>query len=148
MQPENHELTFRNLLGEQEYPLLLELNLRSRKANHMPEPVTLEDIAQVLANMEKPTQEQGVIFASAGIPIGYSRLGWYSSQPETRLYYQISFMVPEERACWPALIAENERRQGKFAAEPPPVPERYFQAWAADRQADWMAVLGNSGTRL
>ncbi|HBY06668.1 MAG TPA: hypothetical protein DEH22_02335 [Chloroflexi bacterium] len=149
MQPEIRKLTFRNLLTEQDYPLLLELNLRSRQADHMPEPVTLEAIAQVLTNMDEPTQEQGVIFAAlAGTPIGYSRLGWYSSRPATRLYFQISFMVPEERAFWPALIAENERRLGQFAAEHPPVPERYFQAWASDRQKDWMAVLESSGYQV
>jgi mycothiol synthase len=149
MQHKNHELTFRNLLGEQDYPLLLELNLRSRKADHNPEPITLDAIAHVLANMDGLTQEQGVIIASLeGKPIGYSRLGCYSSRPETWLYYQISFMVPEKRALWPALITENEHRLGQIAAEHPPVPERYFQAWASDHQKDWMAVLERSGYQV
>jgi len=107
----NRQLSFRNLSGEQDYPLLLDLNRRSRAADHNPQPITLEAIAQVLANMDGLTQQQGVIIALlANIPIGYSRLGWYSSRPETQLYYQISFMVQEKRGLWADLIAENERR--------------------------------------
>lgn len=85
-QHKNRELTFRNFLGEQDYPLLLERHLSSRKADHDPEPVTLEVIANVLANLDGLTPEQGVIIASTNdTPIGYSRLGWYSSHPENRL---------------------------------------------------------------
>jgi mycothiol synthase len=149
MQYKNRELAFRNLSGEQDYPLLLDLNRRSRAADHNPEPITLEAIAHVLAHMDGLSREQGVIIAALeGMPIGYSRLGWYSSRPETRLYYQISFMIPEQRALWPALIAENERRLDQIAAGHPPVPERYFQAWASDYQKDWIAVLGSSAYRV
>ncbi len=81
-------------------------------------------------------------------PIGYSRLGWYSSRPETRLYYQISFLRPDKRALWPLLVAENERRLREIAAEHPPVPERYFQAWASDQKKSWIVTLEKSGYRV
>jgi ribosomal protein S18 acetylase RimI-like enzyme len=149
MQHKTRALAFRNLLGEQDYPLLLDLNQRSRAADHHPEPITLEAIAHALAHMDGLSREQGVIIAALeGVPIGYSRLGWYSSRPETRLYYQISFMIPKQRALWPALVAENERRLDQIAAGHPPVPECYFQAWASDYQLDWIACLGSSGYRV
>jgi mycothiol synthase len=141
----NDDLTFRNLQDERDYPLLLELNRGSRQADGEPEPITLEVIAHVLANqMDGLTAQQGVVIASLEeTPIGYSRLGWYSSRPETRLYYQISFLPAEgrQRGWWPRLVAENECRLRVIAAGHPPVPERYFQAWASDRQKDWIAVL-------
>ena len=78
-------LTFRNLTDGRDYPLLLELNHSSRQADNDPEPITLEVIANVLANMDGLTAQQGVIIAAQDeTPIGYSRLGWYSSRPETR----------------------------------------------------------------
>ncbi len=147
----HHRITFRNLMGEQEYPLLLELNISSRLADNNPEPITVEAIAHVLAKMDCLTQEQGVIIASLdGTPVGYSRLGWYSSSCDTRLYYQISFLKEEYRLCdlWPVIVTENERRLSAFSAELPPVSECYFQAWASDRQKDWMAALGSTGYRV
>jgi ribosomal protein S18 acetylase RimI-like enzyme len=142
-------LTFRNLTDERDYPLLLELNHSSRQADNDLEPITLEVIANVLANMDGLTAQQGVVIASQDeTPIGYSRLGWYSSRPETRLYYQISFLRPEKRALWPLLVAENERRLREIAVEHPSVSERYFQAWASDQKKDWIAALEKSGYRV
>jgi len=166
MQPAtDHELTFRNLRDESDYPLLLELNRSSRQADHNDMPITLEDIAYTLAHqMDGLTPAQGVIIACQGdTPVGYSRLGWYSSRSETRLYYQVSFLCMEYRgrpdmstgqergfgpAFWPAMVMENERRLRAIASGHPPVPERYFQAWASDYNKDWMAVLGRCGYRV
>ncbi len=142
-------LTFWNLRDARDYPLLLELNRSSRQADGDPAPITLEAIADVLAHMDGLSQEQGVILTSVGdTPIGYSRLGWYSSRPQTRLCYQISFIIPEKRALWAALIAENERRLRAVAAGHAPVAEHYFQAWASDQQRDWKAALEKSGYQV
>ena len=142
-------LTFRNLTDERDYPLLLELNHRSRQADNDLDPITIEVIANLLSNMDGLSAQQGVVIASQDeIPIGYSCLGWYSSRPETRLYYQISTLHPESRSLWPLLVAENERRLRVIAAGHPPVSECYFQAWASDQQKDWIAALENGGYRV
>lgn len=151
MQPRNNQVTFRYLSGEQDYPLLLDLNLSSRKADDDPEPITIEAIANVLANMDGLTREQGVIIAfHNNTPIGYSRLGWYSSHPENRLYYQISFLREEHRSSyfWLAMVAENERQLRQIAAGHTPVSEQYFQAWASDRQKKWATVLAEAGYQV
>ncbi|MBN1920053.1 MAG: GNAT family N-acetyltransferase [Anaerolineae bacterium] len=141
------ELSFWNLRDERDYPLLLGLNRSSREADHAagtgaPDPITLEQIAEVLAAMDGLSAQQGVIIAAqAGEAIGYSRLGWYSSRPQTRLYYQISFLRPEKRFLWSALIAENERRLREIASGHAPVSERYFQAWASEHQEAWKIAL-------
>ena len=143
-------LSFWTVRSEADYALLLELNRSSREADHNSEPVTLEAIARALANMDGLTPQQGVIVAAReGQPVGYSRLGWYSSRPETRLYYQISFLRAEARArgVWPQMIADNERRLRAFAAGHPPVPEAWLQAWASDNQQDWQTALAASGYR-
>ena len=145
---QNLPLTFHNLQDESQYPLLLELNLSSRQADRDPLKISLQDIAHTLAHMDGLTPQQGVILAYlVDTPVGYSRLGWYSSRPETRLYYQISFLRQEYRAldCWPQMIAENERRLRGVAAGHAAVSECYLQAWASDYHKDWMAALDRSG---
>lgn len=151
MTESHHSLTFWNLRDERDYPMLLELNRSSRQADHDPDLVTLEAIVHVLEHMDGLSAQQGVIIAAdAGEAIGYSRLGWYSSHPDNRLYYHISFLREEYRSSdfWPAMVAENERRLLEIAAGHAPVSERYFQAWASDRQKDWKVVLEKAGYRV
>lgn len=143
-------LSFRNLRGVEDYPLLLELNHASQRADHMTEPVTLEMIADMLNHMEYPTATQGIIIACDGRKaVGYSRLGYYSSRPETRLYYQISFLAQESRqqGFWPLMVAENESRLRQLAVDPADVQERFFQAWASDYERDWISALESCGYR-
>jgi ribosomal protein S18 acetylase RimI-like enzyme len=95
--------------------------------------------------------QQGVIIASHGTtPIGYSRLGWYSSRPETHLYYQVSFLCQDYRSSglWPKMIEENERQLREIAGSQAPVPERFFQAWASDIQKDWAQALKDTGYKV
>ena len=146
-----NDLKYRNLLGESDYPLLLELNLSSRKADHNDEEVTVEDIAEALIHMDGFSQQEGVLIASLeNIPVGYSRLGWYSSRPQTRLYYQISFLRQEFRSrdIWPEMIANNERYLRILSCGHPKVAESYFQAWASDNQKDWMSALESCGYQV
>ncbi len=111
VRPMASHLTFRILTDERDYPLLLEINHHSRQADNDPDPITIEVIANLLSNMDGLTAQQGVVIASQDeTPIDYSCLGWYSSRPDTRLYYQISTLHPERRSLWPLLVAENERR--------------------------------------
>lgn len=143
-------LTFWTLRDEGDYPLLLELNRSSRQADKDDLLITLEMISNALAHMDGLDPQQGVIIATLGdTPIGYSRLGWYSSRPQTRLYYQISFLSQEYRhAFWPSVIAENERRLWEIARQHPPVQENYYQAWTSDRQKDWRTALESSGYQV
>lgn len=148
---ESQAITYRNLVDESDYPLLLEINHSSRQADGSVQRITLEDVANALAHMDGLTPQQGVILASLGdMPVGYSRLGLYSSRPETRLYYQVSFLRQECRVgdFWAQMVAENERRLRLVASEHEPVAERYFQAWSEDNQKDWMAVLAQSGYQV
>jgi ribosomal protein S18 acetylase RimI-like enzyme len=144
-------IQYRNLQDESEYPLLLDLNHSSRRADSNVQLVTVQEIAQTLAHMDGLTPQRGVIIAYLGdTPMGYSRLGWYSSRPETRLYYQVSFMRQEFRAGdgWAQMVAENERHLRLIAAQHEPVAERFYQAWASDNQRDWMAVLAQCGYQV
>ena len=146
-----NSLTFQNFEDERQYPLMLELNHSSRLADHSDLKIGVQEIAYALAHMDGATPQEGVVFAFEGeTAVGYSRLGWYSSRPETRLYYQLSFLRQEYRAgqIWPEMIAENERRLRAFAAQHAACAQRFFQAWASDLQTDWMAALTQAGYQV
>jgi ribosomal protein S18 acetylase RimI-like enzyme len=144
-------LEFRSFRDEGDYPLLVEINHSSHEADHDSQRVTQAEIAEALARMEGVTPQTGVIIAWLDDkPVGYSRLGWYSSSPHNRLYYQISFLKKEYRGqnLWEQIIAENEERISVLAAGHPVIAERYFQAWASDHQSDWIAALEACGYRV
>lgn len=151
---ESAGLFFRHLRDESDYPLLLDINRSSRRADKNTAPVSLADIAHALASMDGLTPSQGVLIASlTELPetaIGYSRLGWYSSRADTRLYYQVSFLREEfrESGVWGNMVSQNERCLREIADEHLPVPQCFYQAWAGDNQLDWMAVLESSGYQV
>lgn len=144
-------LIFRNLQNEVDYPLLLELNNSSHQADHDNDMITLKDMVDTLSHMDGLSQQEGVIIAYLeGLPIGYSRLGWYLSNPETRLYYQVSFLRQEYRKLdlWSEMVGNNERALCNFAVNHPPVQGRYYQAWASEKQKDWMSVLESNDYKV
>ena len=151
--PDVAGLTFRGVQGESDYPLLLAINRSSRQADKDDEAVSLEDIARAFAPSDELNPTRDVLIASlADAPaaaIGYSRLGWYSSRADTRLYYQISRLMQEYRGrgLWPAMVRQNERRLREIAEEHPVMPQRFYQAWASDNQVDWISVLESTGYR-
>lgn len=144
-------LTFRGVQGANDYPLLLEINRSSRRADHNDAPVSLEQIAEAFAPSEtfNPAREVLIAFLAGApqTPVGYSRLGWYSSRADNRLYYQYSRLKQEFRGggLWQILVQEAERRLREISAELPAVAQRFYQAWTDDHERDWAAVLESCG---
>jgi len=142
-----NRIVYRGVQSEDDYPLLLEINLSSRQADNDLEKVTLNDIARVLAHMNEMTPQEGVLIASladtSAAAIGYSRLGWYSSSADTRLYYQVSFLRSNYRGrgYWQQMVKQNEHRLREVAQKHSSIAQRFFQAWATDKQKDWISVL-------
>jgi len=147
---ENSGLTFRGLQDESDYPLLLSIIRSSHQADKSDEDVSLEHIERTFAPSGDfdPTRDVLIAFlVDAPGAIGYSRLGWYSSREDIRLYYQMSYLRQEfrGRGFWQVMIRQNERRLLKIAKEHPFISQRFFQAWASDNQVDWISALENTG---
>jgi mycothiol synthase len=147
-------LIFRGVEGERDYPLLLAINLSSRQADGDPESITLEQIAEAFAPSDELDPARHVLIAClANEPetaVGYSRLGWYSSRADTRLYYQYSRLTGEyrRRGWWEMLVRQTEQRIREIAREHPPVAQCFFQGWASDNQRDWIKVLDNTAYQV
>jgi len=147
-------LIFRGIQDKSDYSLLLEINRSSRQADHNPEPISLEDIVQAYTPSDhmNPARHVLIAFLAAepSTAVGYSRVSWYSSCAENRLYYQVSFLRQEYRGrgLWEIMVQQNELRLREFAEEHPPVAQRYFQAWAPEHQVDWISALENTGYQV
>ena len=147
-------LTSRPLRGEVDYPLMLAVAEGSNRADRIEGSVSLEDVARVCtpAAGYDPTQDLLLALGATvqgGLPsvIGYSRVGWYTGSEDTRLYYQISFLLPEWRGqgLWQTMVQQNECRLREIAAGHPSTTRRFFQAWATDTQLEWISVLESQG---
>ncbi len=143
-------IVFRGLRGEVDYPLLVEIIQGSRQVDCIPDPVSLEIVAASYASNERFDPARQVLIAElagASTAIGYSRLGWYSSTADNRLYYQVSYLRPEYRGrgYWQAMVHQNDLRLRELAALHSPVAECFLQAWATDAQVEWSAALQGEG---
>ena len=147
-------LIFRGVEGEQDYPLLLAINLSSRQADGDPESITLQQIAEAFAPSDALDPARQILIAcladDPGTAVGYSRLGWYSSRADTRLYYLYSRLKGEYRGggLWECLVRQTEQRILEIARQHPPVAQCFFQGWASDNQRDWIKVLENTGYQV
>ena len=153
--PHGRVVTFRSLRGKVDYPFMLAVAQASNRADRISESASLEDVERVCTPREGFDPAQDVLLAvgagvqEAGSPsvIGYSRVGWYSGLEDTRLYYQISFLLPEWRGqgVWQAMVQQNELRLREIAAGHPSTTRRLLQAWATDTQLEWISVLESQG---
>jgi mycothiol synthase len=143
-------LIYRGIQGEADYPMLLAINRSSRQADGDRTVVSLEELARAFAPSDKLDPERDVSIAfladEPATAIGYSRLGWYSSREDTWLYFQTSRLRQEyrDRSLWETIVRQNERRLREIAEGHPPVPHRFFQAWASDNEGDWTSALENT----
>jgi len=155
MKQTDSSVTFRPLHGKDDYLLMLAVAQGSNRADGFEGTSTLEDIERVCTPAENYDPAHDVLLTLAagkgGEPsvIGYSRVSWYSGLENTRLYWQVSFLLPEWRGqgVWPQMVQENERRLRAIAAGHPSNTRCLFQAWANDKQRDWTEVLESQGYR-
>jgi mycothiol synthase len=146
-------LTFRGFQGETDYPLIRLILNESTRVDQIIETASLEDIRYWCAPSSRFDPYQNLLFAlshSTGgesSVIGFSRVGWHTGMKDTRLYFQMSWVLPDWRdwGFWPAMVQQNERRLSEIAARHPFTPQCFFQAWAADTQKKWISVLESEG---
>ena len=146
-------LIFRGLQGEIDYPAMLEIVRSSRQADQHDEPVSLENFQRDYAPTDEFDPSRQVILVCVpgeAAPVGYSRMGWYASNPDNRLYYHYGYLKADYRGTgvWEALVQQSEARLRVIASQHAPVAARSFQAWASDYQKDWIAVLDRTGYQV
>jgi mycothiol synthase len=147
------QLTFRRFQGEVDYPLMLSILRESAQADQIIETASLDGIAHWCAPSDRFDPHQDILFAldgsAGGEPavIGFSRVSWYTGRKGARLYFQTSYLLPDwrDQGFWPVMVRQNERRLRDIAAGHAFTPRRFFQAWAAASQVQWISVLESEG---
>ncbi len=84
------------------------------------------------------------------LPIGFSKVSWYSGFDNAKLLYQLSFLLKEYRAqgIWPIIVRHNELHLRTIAASLENSKTMLLQAWSTDTEKDWMATLKNENYEI
>lgn len=146
---EKTNITFRHLQGEVDYELVQSILMASTIADQITKTATVDDIRNWCAPTKRFDPQNDILFAlgkrheNEYTEIGFSRVSWYTGKECTRVYCQISFLVPEyrEQGVWPEIVRENERRLREISVSHPNIAKRFFQAWATENQEEWISVL-------
>jgi mycothiol synthase len=147
------QLTFRCFQGEADYSLMLSIFVKSSQADGITESASLDDIKHWFSPSARFDPHRDLLFAvldnKGGEPsvVGFSRVSWYTGRKETRLYAQTSYLLSEwrDRGIWPLMVRRSEHRLREIAASHPFVHNRFFQAWATERQVQKISVLTGEG---
>lgn len=151
----SEKLTFRNLQGESDFPLMLALAVASDLGDQIHDTFSLDDLRNWCAPSPRFDPSADLLFAMAqndggeSTVIGFSRVSWYTGAEDTRLYSQYSVLHPDWRkpGIWPAMVRQNDHRLREIAAGHPDVSRRALQGWATATQTQWIAALESTGYR-
>lgn len=145
-------LVFRRFRGEVDYAAMHAVIEGSKEADGIERADTIEDIARNYRHLTNCDPYRDMVFVQLnGNPdrvIGYSRVWWQRELTGNHLYQHIAFLLPDWRGMGirRAMLRHNERRLREIAAGQEVVGgQRFFEAWAADTEEHWTAILIRAG---
>jgi mycothiol synthase len=149
-------LTFRGFRGEEDYPAMVAVIEGSKEADQLERTSSVQDVARSYQYLTNCDPYRDMLFAEVkGQVVGYSRVWWQEELDGTRVYEHFCYLLPQWRGkgVRRAMLRHNERRLRQLAAEHQAVfsatdgngPARFFQAWGADTETDWLSLLSDAG---
>jgi len=141
-------LTFRRFRGEVDFPQMLEVMDRSRRADKIEMVDTLEDLKVRYAHLKNSDPFTDMLFAEVdGRLIAFSRVEWSQEVGGPRVYASFGFVLPEwrRRGLGRAMLRFSERRLHEIALTHEVDCERFLQAFSADTAEASRALLERGG---
>ena len=146
-------LTFRHFGGEEDYPIIHDLWLRTREFNGFEWVATLEDIKQDEKHRPNFDMNRQFIFAELdGESIGYLVYNWYEAQEQPDQPKHVALSVPftllEEHWHTPIpqlMLDFMEERQRDEAALLPEDQPKYFAVWKKVKAKEQVAFYQANG---
>jgi mycothiol synthase len=146
-------LTFRHFAGEQDYPTIHDLWLRTSEFNGFDWVATLEDIKQDEKHRPNFDMKRQFIFAELdGEPIGYLVYNWYEAQAQPNQPKDIILSVPfsllEEYWQTPIpqlMLTFMEEKQREEATALPQNQPKYFSVWKESNAKEQIAFYEAKG---
>jgi mycothiol synthase len=142
------ELTFRSFRGEDDFPAMLAIIDGSKEADGLERTESLEDLVRNYQHLVNCDPYRDMLLVEAyGEVVGYGRVWWQQEVEGSWRYHHLAFLLPEWRqgGIRRAMLHHNEQRLREIAFEHPGDAERTFEAWAADTEAHWAALLTSEG---
>ncbi len=142
-------LQFRHFRGPEDYPVMVAIIDACKVVDKIEHVDTVETLTQDYEHLINSDPRRDMLFVEvAGAPIGYSRVMWeHMPQDKQRVYQHFAFLVPawRGRGIWRTMLRYNERRLREIAAGHAGDAEKLFEAWAADTESAWRALLESEG---
>lgn len=152
--PQVPGLTFRGFMGEEDYPMMLDLINAGKVVDKIERTYTLEDIVRDYEHLNNSDPYRDMVFAEVhGETIAYGRVEWNISDDDEWLGYLFAFLHPDWR--WNGIgtailryqeehlrkIAERLSRNGELSNN----QARYFETFTSDTEVGRVALLKKQG---
>ncbi|MDY6867509.1 MAG: GNAT family N-acetyltransferase [Chloroflexota bacterium] len=138
-------LNFRGFSGESDFPLMLNIIEKAKKADKDDRVTTLEDIQHDYAHLTNSDPEKDMIFAEINDDtIAYSRVEWWQEEdPNDRIYSHFVNILPKWRnqGIEESLIQWCEKRLKAVAQAHPQDSKRLFQTYSSEQKTAYNEIL-------
>ncbi len=142
-------LKFRHFRGESDFPQMEKAIAASADADKIERVTTVADIANSYAHLTNCDPYQDMIFTEIdGQVVGYSRAWWgFDENDGIYIYNFIGFLIPEWRCkgIGSVVLQWLEKRMRAVAAEQASDRPKFFQAFAAQYEVGFTALLEKAG---
>jgi ribosomal protein S18 acetylase RimI-like enzyme len=146
--PGSSDLTFRGFRGEEDYAAMVAVLQGSKEADGRGHADTVEDVARAYRYLVNCDPYEDMRFVEVGGQVvGYSRV-WWQVEPQGKwLYQHFTHLLPawRGRGIRRRMLRNNERRLREIAADHAAEGPRMLEAWAADTEVHWQALLVREG---
>jgi ribosomal protein S18 acetylase RimI-like enzyme len=138
-------LNFRGFSGKSDFPLMLNIIEKAKKADKDDRVTTLEDIQHDYAHLTNSDPEKDMIFAEINDDtIAYSRVEWWQEEdPNDRIYSHFVNILPKWRnqGIEESLIQWCEKRLKAVAQAHPQDSKRLFQTYSSEQKTAYNEIL-------
>jgi mycothiol synthase len=146
--PDIPGLRFRRFRGSSDYPIMVDIIMRSNAANNIEEVETVEETARNYSNLKNSDAYRDMVFVEVkGETIGFNRVEWWVELDGAHVYSHFGYVVPEWRGkgLGRALIRHSEQRLREIAAGHPRDKAPTFMADMYDSEKGLAELLKSEG---
>lgn len=136
-------LIFRHFQGDKDFPKMISVIDKCKKADQFEQANTVEGITRFYSHLVNCDPYADMLLVEVnGDVIGYTRV-WWMEEPQAIVYSHFAMLSPEWRGkgIRRAMLHFNEHRAREIAREHTGTKSRFFQAWTEETEIHWISLL-------